>query len=50
MDRHTRENWVKVMQALEQAGKTDSHIYKRAQAIVSGKPDPGPFGPLYTKP
>ena len=40
MDRHTLENWEKVKQALEKAGKTDSMFYRRAVAILSGKPDP----------
>tara|TARA_S200002703_G_scaffold107032_1_gene92972 strand:- start:294 stop:422 length:129 start_codon:yes stop_codon:yes gene_type:complete len=39
MDRHTLENWEKVKQALEKAGKTNSWYYKRAVAILSGKPD-----------
>ncbi len=40
MDSKTRENWIKVKQALENAGKTDSFYYRRAVAILSGKPDP----------
>jgi len=40
MDRHTFLNWKKVKQVLEEAGKTDSIFYKRALAILSGKPDP----------
>jgi len=40
MDRHTLENWERVKQALEKAGKTDCWYYKRAVAILSGKPDP----------
>ena len=40
MDKHTFENWKKVKEALERAGKTDSIFYKRALAILSGKPDP----------
>lgn len=40
MDRRTLENWAKVKQALEAAGKTDSFFYKRAVALLSGKPDP----------
>ena len=40
MDRHTLENWQKVKEALEKAGKTDSMFYKRAAAIISGKRDP----------
>ena len=40
MDKETRENWQKVKEALEEAGKTDSQFYIRAVAIVDGKPDP----------
>jgi len=40
MDRHTFLNWKKVKEVLEKAGKTDSMFYKRALAILSGKPDP----------
>ena len=40
MDRRTVENWQKVKKALEKAGKTDSMFYRRAVAIVAGKPDP----------
>ena len=40
MDRRTVENWQKVKEALEKAGKTDSMFYKRAAAIVAGRPDP----------
>jgi|TARA_S200002703_G_scaffold24634_1_gene21377 hypothetical protein len=40
MDSRTFENWQKVKEALEKAGKTDSMFYKRAIAIVAGKPDP----------
>jgi hypothetical protein len=40
MDRRTHENWRKVLLALEKAGKTDSMFYRRAVAILSGKPDP----------
>jgi hypothetical protein len=40
MDAQTRANWVKIKEALEKAGKTDSMFYKRAIAILSGKPDP----------
>lgn len=42
MDKHTRENWLRVKQALERAGKTDCWYYKRAMAISAGKPDPMP--------
>jgi hypothetical protein len=40
MDERTRTNWLKVKQALEKAGKTDSLFYKRAVLILAGKPDP----------
>jgi hypothetical protein len=40
MNRYTFLNWKKVKEALEKAGKTDSMFYKRALAILSGKPDP----------
>jgi hypothetical protein len=40
MDHRTFENWQKVKEALEKAGKTDSMFYKRAVAIVAGKRDP----------
>lgn len=36
----TRENWRKIKDALEAAGKTDNWYYKRALAILAGKPDP----------
>jgi len=40
MDRRTFENWQRVKEALQKAGKTDSFFYRRACAIVAGKPDP----------
>jgi len=40
MDEHELENWKRVKEALEAAGKTDSMYYKRALAIIDGKPDP----------
>lgn len=40
MDKHERDNWVKVKEALEKANKTDSYFYQRAVAIIAGKPDP----------
>jgi hypothetical protein len=40
MDSETRKNWLKVKEELEKSGKTDCHFYKRAVAIVEGKPDP----------
>jgi len=40
MDEATRNNWQRVKEALEKAGKTDSWYYRRAVSIVAGKPDP----------
>ena len=40
MDEQELENWKRVKDALEAAGKTDSMFYKRALAIIDGKPDP----------
>jgi len=40
MDKHTFENWKKVKEALEKSGKTDSMFYRRAIAILAGRPDP----------
>ena len=40
MDKQEIENWKKVKEALEAADKTDCMFYKRAVAIVDGKPDP----------
>ena len=40
MDAQTRENWRKIRDALEAAGKTDNHYYRRAIAILAGRPDP----------
>ena len=40
MDKTELENWQKVKDALEEANKTDSMFYKRAVAILAGKPDP----------
>lgn len=40
MDKTERENWQRVKEALEEAGKTDSYYYKRAIAILSGEEDP----------
>ena len=42
MDPRTRENWAKVKDALERAGKTDCYYYQRAVAILKGGHDPGP--------
>lgn len=40
MDRQTRENWRRIRDTLEAAGKTDNHYYRRALAILAGMPDP----------
>ena len=40
MDKTEIDNWRKVKEALEEAGKTDSFFYKRAVAILAGKNDP----------
>ena len=40
MGKEELENWRKVKEALEEAGKTDSFFYTRAVAILEGKPDP----------
>jgi hypothetical protein len=44
MDLRTRENWAKVKEALERAGKTDCYYYQRAVAILTRGSDPGPPG------
>ena len=40
MDEQELENWKRVKEALEKADKTDTMYYKRAIAIIDGKPDP----------
>ena len=40
MDKQEIENWQKVKEGLEAAGKTDCFFYKRASLICAGKPDP----------
>ncbi len=40
MDKTEIDNWRKVKDALEKAGKTDSFFYKRSVAILAGKDDP----------
>jgi len=42
MDDRTRENWAKVKEALERAGKTSSPFYARAVAVLTTGRDPGP--------
>jgi len=41
MNQRTLENWKKVKEALEQAGKTKGDIYRRAVAVVKSGSDPG---------
>jgi hypothetical protein len=40
MNKAEKENWQKVKDALEKAGKTDCFFYKRAVAICADKSDP----------
>tara|TARA_B100000405_G_C16338413_1_gene283101 strand:- start:276 stop:416 length:141 start_codon:yes stop_codon:yes gene_type:complete len=40
VDKVELENWRKVKEALEAAGKTDSMFYRRALAILRGERDP----------
>ena len=40
MDQRTLDNWRLIKKTLEREGKTDSYFYKRAIAILAGKPDP----------
>lgn len=40
MDKTELENWIKVKQGLEEAGKTDCYFYQRACQIVQGGSDP----------
>jgi len=49
MDQRTRDNWAKVKEALERAGKTDCYYYKRAVAILTRGSDPGPPGFINVK-
>ena len=42
MDKTELENWQKVKDALEAAGKTDCFFYTRAVSICSGGRDPMP--------
>lgn len=39
MSEQERKNWIKVKEALEEAGKTDCYFYKRAVAIAEGGDD-----------
>lgn len=40
MDDHTLSNWRKIKATMEASGNTNNHFYKRAVAILAGKPDP----------
>jgi len=40
MDAERLENWRKIKEGLEQAGKTDCDYYRRAVAILQGRKDP----------
>jgi hypothetical protein len=42
MDKNTRKNWERIKKALEEQGLTDCWYYKRAAALLAGKPDPLP--------
>jgi hypothetical protein len=45
MTPQTLQNWLKVKEALERAGKTNCHMYQRACAVIKTGRDPGhPFG------
>lgn len=45
MDDRTRENWAKVKEALEKAGRTDNPYYARAYIVLKTGCDPGPWLP-----
>jgi hypothetical protein len=45
MDDTTLSNWFKVKEALEASGKTNSEIYKKAQAITAGRLNPHALAP-----
>jgi hypothetical protein len=40
VDSETRDNWRRIKDALEAAGKTDNHYYRRALAILRTGVDP----------
>ena len=40
MDPDTLANWRKIRDHLERVGATDNHYYRRALAIINGRPDP----------
>ena len=49
MDQQTKDNWVKVKEALEAAGKTDNQYYRRAVEICAGRSDPFQLKPFNSK-
>ena len=42
VDQIERDNWLKIAEAMESSGATESWFYKRARAIADGEPDPMP--------
>ena len=40
MTKEEEQNWQLIKEKLEAENKTDSMFYKRAVAILAGKPDP----------
>ena len=40
MTKEEEQNWQLIKEKLEEENKTDSMFYKRAIAILAGKPDP----------
>ena len=40
MDKHTKENWIKIKKALEESNKTNCYFYQRAVAITAHQEDP----------
>ena len=40
MDQQERDNWRRIMEAMEVSGETESAFYRRAKAISDGRPDP----------
>ena len=48
MTKEERDNWQRIKEHMEAVGKTDSHFYSRACAIVAGGEDP--IEPLPTEP
>lgn len=40
MDQQERDNWKRIMEAMEASGDTESAFYRRAKAISEGEPDP----------